>query len=141
MLRASGWLCVAVLGLGACRVQEPAQNPQQAAVADAAPARPQPVELGNVKKEAMAASIAADTAKNPPPSIKPATQACATDTDCYALANYCGGCTCEVSNAKEPSKCKQEERVACFADPCLNQKATCNQGRCQLIGAQAPVER
>lgn len=73
------------------------------------------------------------------PPTKPAVQACATDTDCFAIANYCGGCACEVANAREERKCKDGERVACFADPCLNKATRCQQGRCQLVDKAPPV--
>lgn len=137
------WLCGLLLGAG-CRLNEPAQRPGQA---DAAPAAPMTAKAQSQEGQVASPKGAAVLAASPdhprgegdPPPAKPAVQACATDTDCYAIANYCGGCQCEVANAKEERKCKDGERVACFADPCLNKATRCHEGRCQLVDRAAPV--
>lgn len=142
------WLCGLLLGAG-CRLTEPAQRPGQA---DAAPAAAMsanaPAAGGEANAPASASqkgtAVVAASPDHPrgegdPAPTKPAVQACATDTDCYAIANYCGGCQCEVANAREERKCKDGERVACFADPCLNKATRCHQGRCQLVERAAPV--
>lgn len=143
------WLCGLLLGAG-CRLNEPAQRPGQA---DAAPAAPMTAKAPAASGHSVSAepgapqkgvSVAAVAPEHPPGQgepvrSKPAVQACATDTDCYAISNYCGGCLCEVANAKEERKCKDGQRVACFADPCLNKATRCNQGRCQLVDKTPPV--
>lgn len=139
------WLCGVLLGAG-CRLNEPAQRPGQADAAPAAPMTANKAAAGGqaAPGDAGAAVVAAAPEHPPgesePARSKPAVQACATDTDCYAISNYCGGCQCEVANAKEERKCKDGERVACFADPCLNKATQCHQGRCQLVD-KAPPER
>lgn len=141
------WLCGLLLGAG-CRITEPAQRPEQADAAPAAPmtANAQPAGQGAVASAPSAdkgVPVAAASPDDPalpqtPTRTKPATQACATDTDCYAVSNYCGGCNCEVANAKEERRCKDGERVACLVDPCMNKSTTCQQGRCQLVDKEPP---
>lgn len=139
------WLCGLVVGAG-CRLSEPAQRPGQADAAPAAaamsaqaPAKGQALE-GDAPKAAAVVSASPDLPRGEGQGApKPAVQACATDTDCYAIANYCGGCSCEVANAREERKCKDGERVACFADPCLNKATRCQAGRCQLVDKAGPA--
>lgn len=141
------WLCGLLLGTG-CRVTEPAQRPEQA---DAAPAAPMTANAQNPGQPAAVAPagaakgapVSAASPNDPagpqaPARAKPATQACATNSDCFALSNYCGGCSCEVGNAKQEFKCKEGERVACLVDPCMNKTTACHQGRCQLIDKASP---
>lgn len=118
---------------------EPAQKSSQSAGANAAPSA-QPSEaapaeagekLGGV--ESVSAAVPQGDPRHPQASAKPVALACAVDKDCLKLSNYCGGCFCEAGNAKPAPKCKEEERVACFVDPCTNKAARCQEGRCTII--------
>lgn len=133
-----------VFGLGSmgCRIQESAQSPAQVK-ADAAPAQAKQAQAAQgvapgAKDKAVALSAVASPDPGAP-KLKPAILACATDSDCHAIPNYCGGCHCEVGNAKQERKCKDGEKVACFADPCMDKATRCNQGRCELV-AKTPVQ-
>lgn len=60
---------------------------------------------------------------------------CATDADCRTFSNYCDGCGCEpLANSEKEPACNGKS-VACFADPCGNQKAVCKAGQCVLASA------
>jgi hypothetical protein len=68
-------------------------------------------------------------------SLETAVVECGTDADCRTFADYCEGCNCRALPvcAKDPV-CKGTP-VSCFANPCLNQKAVCKAGRCELASA------
>ena len=57
---------------------------------------------------------------------------CSSDADCAAVASYCDGCTCSAQSTSDGAAVCYGTQVSCFADPCLNQTATCVQGVCQL---------
>jgi hypothetical protein len=83
-----------------------------------------------------AGTCVADKEPPPPPP------GCATDADCYAAANYCGGgCSCHSMPVGTAPACgpQQGERVACFADPCLGLKPVCNaDGLCAFAPTTPP---
>jgi hypothetical protein len=61
---------------------------------------------------------------------------CRTDADCAACADYHTGCTCRAVIAGDPfHQCGGD--VACFVDPCRDQRAICIAGRCLLDGPSA----
>lgn len=146
MMRLSKTLVLAglILGLGStgCRIQDSAKSPTQVN-ADAAPAKASQAQSAQApapaSKDKAVAMSAVASPEGEAPKLKPAILACATDSDCHAIPNYCGGCHCEVGNAKQERKCKDGEKVACFADPCMDKATRCNQGRCELV-AKAPVQ-
>jgi hypothetical protein len=61
-----------------------------------------------------------------------------TDADCRTFSNYCDGCACEALAAGEKEPACDGKIVACFADPCANQAATCKAGQCVLSGPVPP---
>lgn len=66
---------------------------------------------------------------------------CATDSDCHLASNYCRGCNCEaLTQGQTGTTCPQDDIVFCFADPCLNKAAACDQatGRCIVVPAPPP---
>lgn len=153
---------VALCGVSAltgCRLGDAAQTPTQGASAkpargsvagprdakaaqlqaDGAPAAGQPAAVGGarVPADAAQAGIVHDPSqpRGEAPKPKPAAQACATDADCMVQSLYCGGCSCQASNARVAERCRPEERVNCVANPCLDKTARCEQGRCTLVSA------
>ena len=62
---------------------------------------------------------------------------CRTDADCRALADTCTGCDCRaLSICEKPTVCPGPG-VQCLVDPCFNQQAVCDGGRCALRPAPA----
>ena len=59
---------------------------------------------------------------------------CTKDTDCRAVADYCGGCNCvAVAGGEKAPSCK--DPVACLRDPCTSKQARCVQGACSVADA------
>lgn len=66
---------------------------------------------------------------------------CAANSDCRLEANYCRGCNCEaLTRSQTGTTCPPDDIVYCFADPCLNKVAACDQatGRCVVRPAPPP---
>ncbi|HEX2568794.1 MAG TPA: hypothetical protein VH877_04480 [Polyangia bacterium] len=112
-----------------------------------------PVDERGQPLEARAASLPpgchADCPPCPPGQICPAIACkivcapghCATDSDCRLESNYCGGCNCEaLTQDQRGTTCPPNDIVNCFADPCLNKAAACDQatGRCVVVPAPPP---
>ena len=67
---------------------------------------------------------------------------CAADSDCRLESNYCRGCNCEaLTQGETGTTCRPDDIVNCFADPCLNKVAACDQatGRCVVRPAPPPT--
>jgi hypothetical protein len=61
-------------------------------------------------------------------------QACSADADCRLVDDYCEGCNCRaLARGAELARCTGRG-VACFAAPCLAQRAVCRNGACALSG-------
>ncbi|HVJ18754.1 MAG TPA: hypothetical protein VM686_25205, partial [Polyangiaceae bacterium] len=70
-------------------------------------------------------------APKPRPSASPAPAAsCQKDADCRAFSDYCTGCDCRALSVTDPDPKCDGPGVRCFADPCLNVKVACDNGRC-----------
>lgn len=69
----------------------------------------------------------------------PTTGGCTSDADCRTFSDYCTGCDCRALGTSEPDPFCDGPGVRCFADPCMNQTATCNvaTGACELSSATA----
>ncbi|HEX4352576.1 MAG TPA: hypothetical protein VHZ95_06675, partial [Polyangiales bacterium] len=57
---------------------------------------------------------------------------CETDNACSAVSDYCRGCSCRALAVGEPEPECKEAKVACFASPCLGQRAVCRAHKCVL---------
>ncbi|MBN9162581.1 MAG: hypothetical protein J0I07_16580 [Myxococcales bacterium] len=74
--------------------------------------------------------VAGDAAPAPGPS------ACSSDGDCRTWSSYCheAPCVCRVLAKSDPDlRCSGAGNVSCFADPCMNKTAACQEGRCVLV--------
>lgn len=63
-------------------------------------------------------------------------QACSANTDCRVHSSYCAEspCACNALHVKDPDpKCASPTQVSCFADPCMNKTAACQNGKCELV--------
>ncbi len=58
---------------------------------------------------------------------------CRDSSDCELLSDYCSGCDCRALAADDPQPGCGLPGVRCFADPCLNQRAACVGGRCEVV--------
>ena len=70
------------------------------------------------------------------PVMAPAPSGCSVDDDCRTWSSYCQeapcGCRVLAKTAPDP-RCAGPGNVACFADPCMNKAAACQDGRCVLV--------
>jgi hypothetical protein len=64
--------------------------------------------------------------------------ACKADSDCKLAADYCGGCNCRAVGGGAGAAPACMNPVQCFADPCTNQRAVCEAGRCVVRANEAP---
>jgi hypothetical protein len=53
---------------------------------------------------------------------------CASDADCRAFADTCGGCNCRPLGVKQADPKCGGDAAACFADPCGGRVAACDLG-------------
>jgi hypothetical protein len=61
----------------------------------------------------------------------PAGGACAADSECALVEDYCGGCNClGLPHTAEPPACA--DPVACFANPCEGKTVACVDGTCTV---------
>jgi hypothetical protein len=71
-----------------------------------------------------------------PAAQAPGPSACSSDDDCRTWSSYCheAPCVCRVLAKSEPeARCSGAGNVNCFADPCMNKTAACQEGRCVLV--------
>lgn len=61
---------------------------------------------------------------------------CRKDSDCALFSDYCTGCDCRALSRFESEPACGLPGVRCFADPCMNQRAACVQGRCAVQSAE-----
>ena len=61
------------------------------------------------------------------------TNGCQTDADCRTYSNYCDGCACDALTVNELDPVCLGAIVQCFADPCRNQIAVCDQSTAQCV--------
>jgi hypothetical protein len=57
---------------------------------------------------------------------------CRTDADCRTFADYCTGCDCRALPVCAPDPVCKGPGVSCLINPCLDKKAVCQAGRCEL---------
>jgi hypothetical protein len=57
---------------------------------------------------------------------------CETDADCRLVSDYCGGCNCRALSAHGRLPVCTRARVACYANPCKQGLARCENGMCRL---------
>jgi len=69
----------------------------------------------------------------------PPLPTCTTDTDCSVAADYCTGCDCRVLGAGDTVPACTGPGVNCFADPCMNTSAACENGICVAKKTVTPV--
>ncbi|MBX3259276.1 MAG: hypothetical protein KF782_06255 [Labilithrix sp.] len=114
-----------VAAAAACNTASPAKDaPHERAAEAGAPL----VEGAGTSPGAAAGGSAAPTA---PPSA-----ACSADDDCLTWSSYCqdAPCVCRVFAKDEPQpRCRGAGTVTCFADPCMNKAAACQERRCVLV--------
>lgn len=63
----------------------------------------------------------------------PVGGACRTDADCRLFDDYCTGCDCRALAKGEPDPKCAGPGVRCFAQPCMNKVAACQNGRCAVV--------
>jgi hypothetical protein len=63
----------------------------------------------------------------------PASWACASDSDCTTVDDYCGGCNCSVLGPKGGLGTCTKGLVNCFVAPCATKSARCENGQCALV--------
>jgi hypothetical protein len=51
---------------------------------------------------------------------------CSSPSDCRTFSDYCGTCKCDALRKDRPSPTCDGGTVACFVDPCMGYKATCD---------------
>ena len=62
---------------------------------------------------------------------------CQSDSDCKLVDDYCGACNCLAVSPSDPvNSCSNP--VNCFAQPCQNRTALCQQGQCVVQDAGRP---
>jgi hypothetical protein len=78
----------------------------------------------------------------PPPATTTAPPATATaagctkNEDCHTQSFYCDSCQCLSLAAGQNAPTCGGKQVQCFVDPCMNQKAVCDHGKC-AVGAKS----
>ncbi len=120
-----------LLGAAACnpsRPSSPAEDADRGRI-DAGAAAP-------TSTSAVTAAPSASAAPSTGTTTGTAAAACKADADCATWSSYCqeAPCVCRVygKDEKQP-QCAGSGNVACFADPCMNKTAACQDGRCVLV--------
>jgi hypothetical protein len=67
----------------------------------------------------------------------PPSAQCRADADCRAFAFMCTGCDCLALGANDREPVCPGPGVQCLVDPCLNQRASCDSGRCVITPASS----
>lgn len=116
---------VAVIAAAACNTASPAKDAPYERAAEAGAA------LAPGSSAAPSGSVAERASEGPPVGA-----ACAADADCQTWSSYCqdAPCVCRVFGKDEPPpRCRGVGNVTCFADPCMNKTAACQEHRCVLV--------
>ena len=117
-----------------CSKEQSAKEPAPAPTsAPASPTAPEPTSVPAPTGAPATASAPEPSAEapKPRPSASPAPAAsCQKDADCRAFSDYCTGCDCRALSVTDPDPKCDGPGVRCFADPCLNVKVACDNGRC-----------
>lgn len=91
---------------------------------------------GSPAKDAQREKTADSGASLAASEAAPGPSACTSDDDCRTWSSYCheAPCVCRVLAKNDPDlRCSGAGNVSCFADPCMNKTAACQEGRCVLV--------